>query len=445
MRKRLRNWPLQMLALALVGAVLAAGAGFAAAQAAEPEEDEVVAWIRDNAKLLDTADPAAPLDDLAPLEAMVGDAAIVGLGESSHGAREEFLLKHRVVRFLVEEMDFRSLALEDDFSAGYKLNRYILTGQGDLDALARELSTTFALREIRDVLQYLRDYNATHDDKVQFLGVEFFATRQIAYDTVAGHVAKVAPAMLPEVRAHLRAIRPRTDDTGRHLQWYLSVPDKRPYVRHAQQLYELVKGLPHEKGDQGFELALQFARQIRSYYEFFTIQDPNAMSEYRDARAAQNLRWWRQRTGDKIAYWAAMAHTANGPDVQFSAGPEFRIQGDNAGSHLRRWYGQGYRSIGFTFDHGSIPGETGPVAVPRPEPGWGDRPLGDAGLDHFVLDLRGDAPAAVRAWREAPTKVRMAGDFDPRHPAEFYMAGGSLAQWLDVVVHTQLITPVTPL
>lgn len=445
MRKRLRDWPLRMLALTLVGVVLVTGAGIATAQATEPQV-QVADWIRQNAEPLATTDPAAPQDDLAPLREMVGHAAIVGLGESAHAAREEYLLKHRVVRFLVEEMGFRSLALEDDFSAGYKLNRYILTGEGDLDALARELSTTFALREIKDVLAYLRDYNATHDDKVQFLGVEFFATRQIAYDTVADHVAETAPAKLPEVREHLRAIRPRTDDTGRHLQWYLSVADKRPYVHHAQQLYELVRGLPHEEGDQDFELVLQFARQIRSYYEYFTVQDPNAMAEYRDARAAQNLRWWRQRTGDKVAYWAATAHTANGPKIQFSAGPEFKLQGDNVGSHLRRWYGQNYRSIGFTFDHGSLPGETGqPVAVPRPEPDWADRPLGDTGLERYILDLRGDAPPAVEAWREAPTKVRMAGGFDPQHPAEYYMSGGSLAQWLDVIVHTQVVTPAQPL
>ncbi|HEY6710159.1 MAG TPA: hypothetical protein VJB61_21520 [Actinomycetota bacterium] len=46
-------------------------------------------WIRDNAAPLDTVDPAAPLGDLVPLRRSIGDAEIVGLGESTHGAAEQ--------------------------------------------------------------------------------------------------------------------------------------------------------------------------------------------------------------------------------------------------------------------------------------------------------------------------------------------------------------------
>jgi hypothetical protein len=127
------------------------------------------------------------------------------------------------------------------------------------------------------------------------------------------------------------------------------------------------------------------------------------------------------------------------------------VQWDSVGSHLRRWYGEDYRSIGFTFDHGTVnvlsnqpPYEPQPVAVPRPEPDWGDRPLGDANLDQSVLDLRADAPPAVRAWRQAATKVRAVGSFDPQRPDAYYMTGGSLAQWFDVIVHRQTVTPWRP-
>lgn len=83
---------------------------------------------------------------------------------------------------------------------------------------------------------------------MQFVGVEFFATRALAYDAVAAYVAEVAPEQLPQLQEHLRVIRPTTD-IGEHLGWYLGVEDKQPYIRHAQQLYELVEGLPHTEGD----------------------------------------------------------------------------------------------------------------------------------------------------------------------------------------------------
>ncbi len=50
----------------------------------------VTAWIRQHATPLATTDPTAPLTDLAPLPQVVGDAQVVGLGESTHGAHEQF-------------------------------------------------------------------------------------------------------------------------------------------------------------------------------------------------------------------------------------------------------------------------------------------------------------------------------------------------------------------
>jgi erythromycin esterase len=44
----------------------------------------------------------------------VANAEVVGLGESTHAAHEQFAVMHRIVRFLVEEMGFRCVALEED-------------------------------------------------------------------------------------------------------------------------------------------------------------------------------------------------------------------------------------------------------------------------------------------------------------------------------------------
>ena len=54
----------------------------------------VTEWVRRQAFPLATLDTTAPLDDLASLRQSIGDALIVGLGESVHGASEELTLKH---------------------------------------------------------------------------------------------------------------------------------------------------------------------------------------------------------------------------------------------------------------------------------------------------------------------------------------------------------------
>ena len=96
----------------VVAAVLAAAL---TACAAAPD---VPGWIADRAAPLASADPAAPLDDLEPLRRSVGDAQVVGLGESVHGAAELTTLKHRTLRLLVERMGFRTVAWEEDWTTG---------------------------------------------------------------------------------------------------------------------------------------------------------------------------------------------------------------------------------------------------------------------------------------------------------------------------------------
>ena len=216
-----------------------------------------------------------------------GDAAVVGLGESVHGTAEETALKLRTLRFLVERMGFRSIAWEEDWTMGLKIDEYVRTGKGDADALARAMSFQYRTGEVADVLRWLRDYNATHDDKVRFVGVEYYFTRPMADDAVDAYVAKAALDRLPELRKHLKEIRPSTDDMPAYATWFdQDVTDKRPYVRHARRVRELVENLPHRQGDREHALALHYARQIESFYVHFTLGF-NEQNAYRDAHAAE--------------------------------------------------------------------------------------------------------------------------------------------------------------
>lgn len=113
-----------------------------------------------------------------------------------------------------------------------------------------------------------------------------------------------------------------------------------------------------------------------------------------------------------------------------------------AGSYLRHWYGRRYVSIGFTFDHGSVSLGPGATATLRPPgPGWFERPLGGVGLDQFALDLHTPAPAPVRRWLKAPHQ-----DPWPARCRSRLLHGRRLpAQWFDLIVHRQELTPAQPL
>jgi erythromycin esterase-like protein len=423
---------MRIVATLTATAVMLAGAPAAHAQ-------PVTDWAARNAAPLGTIDPAAPLDDLTPLRRSIGDARIVGLGESVHGTAEESKLKHRTLRLLVERMGFRSIAWEEQWTTGLEADAYIRGGKTDLNALMSRMSGQWQTREVADVLRWLRAYNAGHAGKVRFFGVEYFFTGLAAYDAVDAHVARTAPERLAELRRHLRVIRPATADIFRHAMWYQKVADKRPIIRHARRVRELVESLPHRPGDREHAVTLHHARQIVSFYEHLALPDADALV-YRDAHVARNLRWWQGLSHDKVAYWAASPHTANAPRLRIAVPPDPDMRFASTGSYLRRWFGPRYRSIGFTFDHGAVsvgPGKA--AAMPRPAPDWFERPLGGVGYDQFVLDLR--APSPVRSWLEGPVRTRGLAD---RGPGSF-MDGGTLAQWFDVIVHRRQVTPARPI
>ena len=79
--------------------------------------------------------PGDPLDDLAPLRPALGGAMVVGLGEALHGVAEVTTLKHRFARLLVEQMGYRTIAWEEDWTTGLEIDAYIRGGPGDADRL----------------------------------------------------------------------------------------------------------------------------------------------------------------------------------------------------------------------------------------------------------------------------------------------------------------------
>src|SRR4051794_4032483 len=75
-------------------------------------QTEVTSWIRANAVPLKTVEARHGFDDMQPLRRIIGDARIVSLGEATHGSREFFQLKHRMLEFLATEMGFTIFSIE---------------------------------------------------------------------------------------------------------------------------------------------------------------------------------------------------------------------------------------------------------------------------------------------------------------------------------------------
>ncbi|CUU53630.1 erythromycin esterase [Parafrankia irregularis] len=414
------------------------------AVAAEPTAmpDPVPRWISGHAHgIASTVPDAAPVD-LEPLRTMIGDVAVVGLGESTHGAHEQLGLKHRLVRFLVERAGFRSVVLEEDWTKGIQIDEFLRHGRGDPRDLLADAGTPWQCREILDLLVWMREYNERHPtDPVRFAGADVVSVRALAYDAVTDHVARRAPRRLADLSAHYDVIRP-AGAIGPHIAWYRGQPDKKPYIDHARAARDLVASLP---ADPGRRLAPRHAEAIVGFHEYHAT----SAVAVRDRYMADTVAFWRGYTGGRSIYWASNVHSACGDPLTISYPPFPPSTQTSAGGILRRRYGDRYLSVAMTFDHGEVNAgyPLQRYAVPPPAAQLTDTALAPAAAPaDYLLDLRAPAPPAVRSWLRGPAVLRAVGpSYDPASDASYFISGGSLRGWFDVLVHQGLVTATTPL
>ncbi|OKH94448.1 erythromycin esterase family protein [Streptomyces uncialis] len=160
--------------------------------------ETVIEWIGQHAHRLTTLDSRAPLTDLLPVADSVRDAQVVAVGAATRGAHELSALSHRLVRLLVEELGFRSLALEGDDASRLGLDEYIRTGTGDPRVMLSEARSFWQTEEILDVIHWMRSFNRRHpDDPVRFAGTARSPQGQAApLDGLAGIERSLAEGII---------------------------------------------------------------------------------------------------------------------------------------------------------------------------------------------------------------------------------------------------------
>lgn len=432
---------------ALAGVMSAAGAWLVPSPAAaETPTASVVEWIDRHGQPLVTTDPGAPLRDLRPLRQIVRGASVVGLGEATHGSHEQFRLKHRMVRYLVEEMGFRTVAFEDDFAGGVAIDRYVTTGEGDVRELVSSMSSPFwSADEILDLVEWMRSYNQTRsDDPVRFLGTDVVQLRQSSFDAITDQVALVAPDRLGELDERIGPLRLRGSQ-WEHMQWYEALPDdeQERLIATAAGLVDFLEALPAGADPTGHEYAVRHAGAIHGWYENYDEQ--LGFRGEREEFIADTILWWQGLTGDDVAYWAANAHTSSAPRLSYRY-PGEELSGTMAGGHLEARLGRRYVAVASLFHQGAISSDytaPGPQAIGPPRSGLLEATLGAASEPTYLLPVEGRGPATVRRWLhgESTMRVILPSYAEGDDSADFTMTVPSLQDAFDALVFVRTTTP----
>jgi len=378
--------------------------------------------------------PDGSHEDLAALREHLADARVVGLGEATHGTREFFELKSRIVRYLVTELDVRAVALEANFSEAMALHDYVVHGDGDpVEALDAVYFWTWSVDSVRSLLTWLREFNEGRplDDRVRFYGVDAQYTAG-PVDALLDFFETVDPAFLDGVRTDLRAAHddgspPHRDD------------DRAAIVAAADRVAAQVRTRLDErdaayrrKTDRAtVDHARQHARalaQAADYRRHFP-DDPDdpADHEYarvRDGAMADNVDWILDRPGvDCVPVWAHGDHLARTTRTG-------DVDAPSTGSFLADRYGSDYYAVGFAFGSGAFRAvHAGPsaddgglteFAVDGPLAGTVEETL--AGLDATtaVLDLRAAREDERLAdWLAALDHRSIGATYDPTAPRDY--------------------------
>ena len=435
------------VALTVAASILGSTFGAQPPAAADSDGRRVIEWVDTKRVGLTSIDPMAPLDDLTSLHQIAGGATVVGLGESTHGSHEQFRVKHRMVRHLVEHQGFRTVALEDDFGSGLLLDRYVTTGAGDPRQLVARMSSPFwAADETVELLEWMRTYNTTHRDQVRVLGTDLLWLRQASFDAIAAHVAEVAPERLDELDSLFEPIRLQGQE-WEQFEWYRQQSDaeKQGRVAGARRLEVFVGSLPSGGDAVTSEYARQHARAIAGWYDNYAVTD--GFRGGRERFIADSIAWWQHLVDGGVVYWAANAHTAAADALTYRT-PDESLTGTMAGGILEERLRDRYVSIGTVFHHGSISSNheaPGPQAVGPPPEAFLEGTLGHADSNAFLLDLpdRG-SPQAVRHWLSQPSTMRVILPFyaEPQDAAEYNMTVPALGDAFDAVVFVRHTSPL---
>lgn len=122
-------------------------------------QDADTRWINENAYVVN-ADTAVSTTDLGFLTSELKNNTVLGLGEASHGTKEFYNHKRRIIAYLILHLGYQRLGFELSESYIAPINQYITSGTGDLKALMKDM-VLYNTAEIYDLFQMIKRYNDT--------------------------------------------------------------------------------------------------------------------------------------------------------------------------------------------------------------------------------------------------------------------------------------------
>src|SRR6476646_5928892 len=190
-------------------------------------------WIRERATKLESCRPGVALSprEQQAVDRIVGDAAVIALGDMTHGSREILHSRERLLRFLIQERQVGIIVIEACFAATWRLNDYLSSGVGTaVESLAATEYWSCLNRETLDFVTWIREHNLSRPGGKQ--PVQVYGCDLQSLDGPVGQLTR-------QLREFARAGRLASDDCLEATALLGRLPSDR-------ELFESLEPLIHE-------------------------------------------------------------------------------------------------------------------------------------------------------------------------------------------------------
>lgn len=316
----------------------------------ERSPEHAAEWLHAYAVPLTTA--LTP-SELSPIVESTRRAKVIGLGDGSHGTREFFVVKHRLIAELLRENRLDLIAFEAPLPMARQMDAYV-RGKAT-SPLPSQRDGTYWFWQSEEIAAFLEDvrrHNATVLEPVRIRGVDAWDASaisaqllrdlqavdlQLRADAASALTCFRDPASYWKQRSSYRAqCRSLMETIGLHLEPFAdSAPaasaQARDTLRHLLQAESIWAALPAD-------------RMTR-----------------RDTAMAGNLIHLASGARRQIVFWAHNGHAGTTGYPDDPAIP-------SAGHHLRAGLGDSYFAIATTTRRGAFRGRFHDSIVPHPVP-----------------------------------------------------------------------------
>jgi erythromycin esterase len=309
--------------------------------------------------------PNSGLDDLYPTSPFLSNKKIVALGEATHGTKEFFELKHRLIHLLSDSLGYRLIFMEMMYNSSQIVNNFILNGVGTQKEVMHAIGfDVYQTAEIWQLLVWIEDYNKskTAAKKIKFYGIDMQAILSGGLN-LRQFVKRVDSAAL---RQFDTIAQPFYSDSLLRI-YMLSgkkgiKPETKDYVN--RKLTELQNWFATSKtqylkttDENELNLITYQVTTIKQAFDFYTKLNGHfqGISNYRDSCMAANVAYILSNypPAEKSVLWAHNAHITK--KIAYKTKP--------LGYYLSQLYQKEYYAVGFAFNYGSFRAIRGPQSL----------------------------------------------------------------------------------